>query len=258
MREKFKGNDAVMRRASYLRKEKSKRALQRKADKIAVGRNRNMEATKAKTVEMLRRRPGRVEALFRYFDADGNGLIDFDEFKNGLRKCGARLEHDELTYLFGNIDLDGSGGIDNDEFAEFLAYSPVKKNLAQQMKPRDGRRRSSEMLVLGMIHDRKGEFVSAVQAQKDLKQERIRLKTLRKGGLKDFTDNSVARTVIGFAKKLAAFTSRTDQDRKVHAERNLHEEVDYFLERFEQKTEEQQTRWQKKKKKPGPRPGGRR
>merc|ERR1712137_885888 len=64
-------------------------------------------------------------------DADGNGVLDLEEF-NGLvekdfvykrmKELGIQLSHDELLKAFELLDVDDSGELTIDEFVEGLGY----------------------------------------------------------------------------------------------------------------------------------------
>lgn len=62
----------------------------------------------------------RLEILFRDCDANGDGTIDFDEFKSVLallaEQTGKRYNVLQLKGMFRMADLDGSGSIDFNEF----------------------------------------------------------------------------------------------------------------------------------------------
>jgi hypothetical protein len=63
-------------------------------------------------------------ALFAHFDRDNDGHLDFEEFKNAVRKGGsiaqAQISDRELRRLFRRIDADGSGAIEIEELASFV------------------------------------------------------------------------------------------------------------------------------------------
>ena len=53
---------------------------------------------------------------FRLFDDNGNHLLEYQEFRNGLRDFGVQMSSVELKQIFDHIDRDNSGSIDFDEF----------------------------------------------------------------------------------------------------------------------------------------------
>lgn len=54
---------------------------------------------------------------FRHFDADGDGRIEFDEFKSLLTRLGLRRTDAVMRRLFQSIDHDDSGFINLKEFS---------------------------------------------------------------------------------------------------------------------------------------------
>ena len=65
-----------------------------------------------------------IPQLFRYYDKDNSGEMDFDEFRKAARK-DAKLTKNEvpdvqLQKLFNRVDTDGGGTIGLDEFVELL------------------------------------------------------------------------------------------------------------------------------------------
>ena len=71
------------------------------------------------------------EELFKLYDSDGGGTLDFDEFKQVVRKHGRISVRDindiELRQVFDLIDEDGSDEIDGEEFSEWL-QKPIADN----------------------------------------------------------------------------------------------------------------------------------
>ena len=83
-------------------------------------------------IEMIRtkiegRLPGGPAALrrsFQFFDTDGSGGIDHEEFKTALRtRCGLIFEDAFLSQIMRRFDDDGSGVIDYRKFSELVMGS---------------------------------------------------------------------------------------------------------------------------------------
>ena len=66
-------------------------------------------------------------ALFRHYDRDNSGGLDFDEFRRACRKDArirkADVSDEELTEMFEHVDGDGGGTIGLAEFVELLGSS---------------------------------------------------------------------------------------------------------------------------------------
>ena len=58
-----------------------------------------------------------IELHFRVVDRDGNGLIDFEEFRLILQKIGSYRSNNVMLHAFNVIDSDGNGQIDLQEFS---------------------------------------------------------------------------------------------------------------------------------------------
>ena len=63
--------------------------------------------------------PEELRETFDYFDADHNGRIDRDEFRQLLDALGAGVDQGEADTGFDIIDLDNNGTISLREFTEW-------------------------------------------------------------------------------------------------------------------------------------------
>ena len=66
-----------------------------------------------------------VSHLFRSFDADNDGFVDFTEFIVGLCVSGSEKMETKLKWAFKMYDLDGNGSISRHEMTEMLKVSPL-------------------------------------------------------------------------------------------------------------------------------------
>ena len=57
-----------------------------------------------------------LEETFNAFDADGDGVLNKDELKNGLLSLGVKLSSEEIEGVMAVLDADGNGEIDSREF----------------------------------------------------------------------------------------------------------------------------------------------
>ena len=62
-----------------------------------------------------------LKRVFQSFDADGNGTLDIDEFREGMLRMFPNLKADAdmVDAMYRKFDEDGSGEIEYDEFAAF-------------------------------------------------------------------------------------------------------------------------------------------
>jgi len=86
-----------------------------------TARTKGLETFVQEVSHMLFKNRAQVEALFRFFDANGDGMISPVEFKNGLLSLAIVLNnstlHDEhIEQMVKVIDKNGDGQISYDEF----------------------------------------------------------------------------------------------------------------------------------------------
>jgi Ca2+-binding EF-hand superfamily protein len=62
-----------------------------------------------------------IMKIFRHFDLDGFGTIEPSEFYKALETIGCNFGEVEMDCLFKKFDSNGNGKIDYEEFASFFA-----------------------------------------------------------------------------------------------------------------------------------------
>lgn len=62
-----------------------------------------------------------MRKIFRHFDLDGYGTIEPEEFKKALETLGCLFKDHELDALFKKYDSNANGKLDYEEFASFFA-----------------------------------------------------------------------------------------------------------------------------------------
>jgi len=67
------------------------------------------------------RTSGEVQSAFKKFDANGDGSIDFNEMRTGLKNSGVLLTDQEIETIFAVADQDGDGQVNMDEFVQLLS-----------------------------------------------------------------------------------------------------------------------------------------
>lgn len=76
--------------------------------------------------------------LFKAFDKDGSGKIDFKELASGLSLVAKGSAEEKLRILFSAYDKDGSGQLDRDEVVAVLEQMRVvSKSLGRDPEKAD-------------------------------------------------------------------------------------------------------------------------
>lgn len=68
----------------------------------------------------------RVQEAFRVFDLDGNGFIDKHELKHVMKRLGETLNDNDLDAMFNEADINGDGQIDFGEFRTLITNCKLK------------------------------------------------------------------------------------------------------------------------------------
>src|SRR6056300_1656237 len=69
-----------------------------------------------------------VRRIFKHFDLDGYGTIEFSEFKKALETIGCLFKDYELEAIFNKNDKDHNGKLDYEEFANWFAIKGSGNN----------------------------------------------------------------------------------------------------------------------------------
>jgi len=65
-------------------------------------------------------KPRDVENVFKEFDPDGSGTLDWDEFYGAMQVLNSKLPFNQAKRLFGLFDNDGNGRVDQAEFCSLI------------------------------------------------------------------------------------------------------------------------------------------
>lgn len=69
-----------------------------------------------------------IQRIFRHFDLDGYGTLEFNEFKKALETLGCLFSTAEMQGIFKKYDSNGNGKLDYEEFSMFFAHKGSGNN----------------------------------------------------------------------------------------------------------------------------------
>ena len=86
---------------------------------VGIGQN-SIEGIKKFIVSKVESKYTYIASVFRKFDDNKSGKLDYDEFRKGLQFVGVPLNDKEFDMLCKEVDNDGNGDIDYLEFVQVL------------------------------------------------------------------------------------------------------------------------------------------
>ena len=97
------------------------------------------------------------EHVFRTFDIDQNGVIEFDEFLLAMHVTSAGTAEEKLTWAFRMYDVDGNGVIDPEEMLKVVKaiYGMLRQDATEPMSMAEERARK---IFLRMDVNRDGQL----------------------------------------------------------------------------------------------------
>lgn len=127
--------------------------------------------------------PDRAVRSFRFFDEDGSGEIDSEEFQAAMRSLGFRCTALQAKQIIASVDLDRSGTIDEQEWLAMLLRvqedctedkKRLQLKLKKDMSALDGAERRLLMQRQQKLRNLRKQTVSQLQGQQELMESRNR------------------------------------------------------------------------------------
>jgi Ca2+-binding EF-hand superfamily protein len=69
-----------------------------------------------------------LKEAFATFDTDGDGTISASEIESVFSRIGLKLDKQTISLMIKSVDTDGNGAIDFQEFRKMMKDGPVKLN----------------------------------------------------------------------------------------------------------------------------------
>jgi len=102
---------------------------------VGIGKIHEMEQMmRDKLQQRTKTGPFQLRKTFKYFDRDGSGGIDFEEFQRAMDLMGFQFSDIQLLALFARYDDSCTGEVDYNEFVEKVMESDFKKIVPSQKK----------------------------------------------------------------------------------------------------------------------------
>lgn len=141
--------------------------------------------------------PFQLRKTFKYFDRDGSGGIDYEEFQRAMDLMGFQFSDLQLLALFARYDDSCKGEVDYNEFVEKVMESDFKKIVPSQKK-------SLNMLVSSAFGEDTGAERKILDGDEDSDMDEEELDAFRREEVRKLFDlidrddsGSIDRSEVG-------------------------------------------------------------
>lgn len=156
--------------------------------------------------------PFQLRKTFKYFDRDGSGGIDFEEFQRAMDLMGFQFSDIQLLALFARYDDSCTGEVDYNEFVEKVMESDFKKIVPSQKK-------SLNMLVSSAFGDDGGTQGHILDEDEDSDMDEEELEEFRREEVRKLFDlidrddsQSIDRSEVGALLKALGRSDEINQN----------------------------------------------
>ncbi len=122
-----------------------------------------------------------LKKVFKAFDKNNDGQIEYEEFKKGLKKIkNGKITEEEINKYFASIDTDKNNKID---YTEFLANTLEKKTFLKEErlyeafsmldKDNDGKITKEELISILKLESKDDEYVSELMKNADTNKDGV-------------------------------------------------------------------------------------
>ena len=177
-------------------------------DNIGIAGVKRIEITvRGKIDQRTTGGPMALRKAFKYFDSDGSGDIDPDEFYAAMRSFGLEFTEDQVLALFGYYDVDCDGALSYYEFVDKVLESGFGLDADAPEKP------PQLVQLAAVIKDKKQIRMKTVLRKEDLDIEEARRMfdkfDANKSGEIDLRELSDLTAALGLQLTTGSFTKHT-------------------------------------------------